>query len=176
MGTISVPGKGEAEMFSPSKQRGFIPLMLAGILMFGAVSAEARDHGRRGNRTAKGAVIGAVAGTLFQIIQGKTDGDEILAGAVVGGTLGAAVGAGTDGNRDRYHDRYRDDHYGYDGYYQDGYSQDDEYWDDEDWDSYQDRDGDYRDDAEYRNDGGYDRYDHYDRRSSHRHGSHCDRH
>lgn len=169
-------------MFSPSKQKGFIPLMLVGILMFGAVSAEARDHGRRGNRTAKGAVIGAVAGTLFQIIQGRTDGDEILAGAVVGGTLGAAVGAGTDDRRDRYHDRYRDGYYDNDGYYQDGYSQDDEYWDDEDRDSYQDRDGNYWDGAEYRNDGDYgrddrhDRYDRYERRSSDRHGSHCDRH
>jgi hypothetical protein len=170
-------------MLSPSQQKGFIPLMLAGFLMFGAVSAEARDHHWRGDRAAKGAVIGAVAGTLFQIMQGKTEGDEILAGAVVGGTLGAAVGAGSDDYRDRYHDRYRDgyyDHDGYyqegyyqDGYYQDGYYQDDGYWDGEDRDRYQDRDGYYRGGYDYRNDGDY---DHYDRRSSHRHGSHCGHH
>jgi hypothetical protein len=160
----------ETEMFSPAKQKGVIPLVLAGFLMFGAVSAEARDHHRRGDRTTKGAVIGAVAGTLFQIMQGNTEGHEILAGAVVGGTIGAAVGAGTD---DRYHDRYRDGYYDDDGYYyEDGYYQDDGYWDGEDWDSHRDRD-DRWDDHEYRDDG---YYDHYDRRPSHRHNDHCNHH
>lgn len=159
-------------MFSPSRSKGFIPLMLTGLLIFGAVSAEARDYHRRGDRTAKGAVIGAVAGTLFQIIQGKTEGDQILAGAVVGGTIGAVVGSGSD---DRYHHGYRDDYYYDDGYYyEDGYYQDGGYWDDEEWDGYQDRDGNYRDNYEYRNDG-YD-YDRYGHRRSHRHNDHCNHH
>jgi len=159
-------------MFRPSKQSGFIPLLLTGILFFGAVSAEAGDHHRRSGRTAKGAVIGAVAGTLFQIIQGNTDGDELLTGAVVGGTIGAALGSESDTYRGRYHDRYHDGNYDYDGYY---HSRDDEYWDDEEWDGDEDWDEDYEYADDDRDDGYYrDRYERYGSRGSHRHGSHCD--
>ena len=161
-------------MFRASKQSGFIPLLLTGILFFSSVSAEARDHHhRRGERAVKGAVIGAVAGTLFQIIAGKTEGDEILAGAVVGGTLGAAVGAKS--GESRYDDRYRDGYYDQDGYYysRDSGSWDDEYWGD-DRESYEDWEGDGSYDPRDR-DGYYyrDRDDRYEGRRSHRHGSHC---
>jgi hypothetical protein len=160
-------------MFRASKQSGFIPLLLTGILFFSAVSAEAGDHHhRRGERAVKGAVIGAVAGTLFQIIAGRTEGDEILAGAVVGGTLGAAVGAKS--GEDRYHDRYRDDYY----YEHDGYYTRDSYPDDGYWDDDQDRYEDWYGDDRYDRDEDYyrDHDDRYEGRGSHRHDSHCNHH
>ena len=147
-------------MFTKSKQRVFIPMMLMGFLCFGAASAEARDYRHRsGDQVKKDAVIGAAVGTLVQIIGGRTEGHELLKGAVVGGTLGAAVGAAKESRRGYYRDGYYRD-----GYYRDGYY---------DRDVYYDRSGGYRDG--YYRDGYYrDGYDsRYDRRSSHRHSSRC---
>jgi uncharacterized protein YcfJ len=173
-------------MRNQSKLRIFIPLMLMGFLCFGAVSAEARDY-RRGNHdeVARDAAVGAVVGTIAQIITGRTEGHEILKGAVIGGTLGAVVGSSRD-SRHGYYGRYdRRDGYYRDGYYRDGYSRGgysrrgDGYRDGYHQDGYY-RDGNYRDsyyqDGYYR-DGGYDsRYSHdsrYYRPAPHRHSSHC---
>jgi hypothetical protein len=153
----------EIEMHNQSKLRIFIPLMLMGFLCFGAVSAEARDY-RRGNHdeVARDAAIGAAVGTIAQIITGRTEGREILKGAVVGGTLGAVVGSsrssrhGYYGRYDRY-DRY--DRRG--GYYRDGYARRNGGYYDRDYRGYHDRD--YRD---YRDHRGY-------RPAPHRHSSRC---
>jgi hypothetical protein len=157
-------------MFTKSKQRVFIPMMLMGFLGFGVAAAEARDYHRSGDQVKKDAVIGAAVGTLVQIIGGRTEGHELLKGAVVGGTLGAAVGAAKESQRGYYRDGYyRDGYYNQGGYYdrsgtyQDGYYRDG-------YDSrngrYDSRDGYYRDD--HRHDS------RYDRRSSHRHSRSCD--
>jgi hypothetical protein len=148
-------------MFTKSKQRVFIPMMLMGFLSFGAVAAEARDYHRSGDQVKKDAVIGAAVGTLVQIIGGRTEGHELLKGAVVGGTLGAAVGAAKGSQRGYYRDGYyvQGGYYDRNGAYQDGYYRD----------GYNSRNGRYdsRD--------GYHRDDHRgDRRSSHRHSSRCD--
>jgi uncharacterized protein YcfJ len=99
-------------MLSQSKQRVFIPVMLVGFLLFGAAAAQAHDD--RGDRVARGAVIGAVVGTFIQLAQGRNEGRELLNGAVVGGALGAAAGAFDGARRDRYRHRagsYYDDRY-----------------------------------------------------------------
>jgi hypothetical protein len=149
-------------MFTQSKQRVFLPLMLIAVLFFGAAAAEAGDRRHDSDRTAKGAVIGAAVGALAQILGGRTEGGQVLKGAVVGGAVGALVGASQENRRDRYgrYDNDRSGYYNQDGYYvrvDDG--------------SY--RDGDYYRDGypnDYRNDG-YGRRD--GRRSSHRHSSNC---
>ena len=153
-------------MFSKSKQRVFIPMMLMGFLFFGAVSAQAYER-RSGDRVKKGAAVAAAVGTLVQILQGHTEGHQLLKGAVVGGVVGGAVGATRDGRHGRYDGYYYRDGYDRRGYYRDGY----------------DRGGYYRDGYEHRNRGyydsrDYDRYDrrydgYYDGRSSHRHSRHC---
>jgi hypothetical protein len=103
-------------MFRASKQSGFIPLLLTGILFFSSVSAEACDHHhRRGERAVKGAVIGAVAGTLIQIIQGKTEGMRFSPGPLSAGRS-APTPDPTGPGRYRYDDRYRDGYYDQDGY------------------------------------------------------------
>ena len=97
-------------MFTHTKLRVFLPVLLIGLLGFGA-AAEARQ--KRDDRVAKGAVIGAAVGTLLQLANGRSEGRDVLTGAVVGGALGAAAGAITDGRHDRYYRR--------DGYYGNGY-------------------------------------------------------
>jgi hypothetical protein len=167
-------------MFTKSKQRVFIPMMLMGFLCFGAAAAEARDYHRSGDQVKKDAVIGAAVGTIVQILGGRTEGHELLKGAVVGGTLGAAVGAAKDSRRGYYRDGYSNQggYYSQDGYYnqdgnynRDGYYdrnggyQDGYYQDGHSRDGYDSRDGYYRDSN---------RDSRYDRRSSHRHSSRCD--
>ena len=99
-------------MFTHTKLRVFLPILLVGLLGFGA-AAEARQH--RDDRVAKGAVIGAVVGTFLQLANGRNEGRDVLTGAVVGGALGAAAGAITEGRHDRY---YRGNgYYGDRGYY-----------------------------------------------------------
>jgi len=137
-GRLSVVRK-ETEMFTPSKSRIFLPLLLVVFLFSGAVSAQAYEH-RDGDRVVKGAAIGAALGTLLQITQGRTEGHQLLRGALVGGSVGAVVGA-YGGARNGYYSR--DGYYSQEGYY--------------------DRDGDYRGGSTYRN-GGYDRDRRYDSR------------
>jgi hypothetical protein len=144
-------------MFNKSKQRVFIPMMLMGFLCFGAVAAEARDY-RHEDQVKKDAAIGAVVGTLVQVIGGRTEGHELLKGAVVGGALGAAVGAAKESRRGYYRDGYYRD-----GHYRDGYY---------DRDGYYSRDGYYQD-GYYSSDGTYRYDDRYDRRTSHRHDRRC---
>ena len=65
-------------MFTQSKLRVFLPMMLITFLFFGAVSAEAGDryHRRDGDRAAKGAAVGAAVGALVQLIGGRTEGGQ----------------------------------------------------------------------------------------------------
>ncbi len=151
-------------MSSQSKQRVFIPMMLMGFLSFGAVAAEARDY-RHQDQVKKDAAIGAAVGTLVQIIGGRTEGHELLKGAVVGGAIGAVVGATKDSRHGYYRDGYyRDGYYDRNGYYsQNGYYDRNVYY----------QDGYYQN-GYYSRDGGSYRYDdRYDRRTSHRHDSRC---
>jgi hypothetical protein len=146
-GKISVVQKGDREMFSKSKQRVFIPMMLVGLLCFGAVAAQAGEY-RSGDRVAKDAAIGAAVGTFVQILSGRTQGHQILKGAIAGGALGAAVGAARESQRDRY---YRDGYYDRNGYYynQDGYYSQDGYYYNQN--GYYNPDGySYRNDVNYR--------------------------
>jgi hypothetical protein len=145
-------------MFIQSKQRVFVPLMLVGFLFTGAMAAEASDRG--GDRVVRGAAVGAAVGTFLQIVQGRTEGHQLLAGAVVGGTLGAVVGTYNDARYDRYGRRgdtyYRDGYYGRDANYG--------------------RDRYYREGSTYRDrDGRYGAYDSRDRAYDSRDGrSYCD--
>jgi hypothetical protein len=84
------------------QRRVFIPVMLAGLLGFSSVAAEAKEH--RSDRVTKGALIGATLGTLLQVATGHSEGRDVLGGALVGGALGAAVADGT---------RYQHRGYGY---------------------------------------------------------------
>ena len=162
-------------MSSQSKQRVFIPMMLMGFLSFGAVAAEARDY-RHQDQVKKDAAIGAAVGTLVQILGGRTEGHELLKGAVVGGTIGAVVGAAKENRRGYYRDGYyRDGYYDRNTYYnQGGYYNRDGYYDQNG--GYQNgyyQDGYYQDGYDSR-DGGYYRDDaRYDRRTSHRHDRRC---
>jgi hypothetical protein len=111
-------------MITKSTQRVFIPLMMMAFLLVGAFAAQAQDY-RDGDRVGKGAAIGATVGTLFQMLQGRTAGHQLLKGAIVGGAVGAVAGAYDQAQRDRYDAYYNDGQDGYyqqDGeYYQDGY-------------------------------------------------------
>jgi len=168
-------------MLNKSKQRVFIPLMLVGLLFFGALAAQAQD--RHGDRVANGALIGATLGTLVQMVQGRTEGHQLLKGALVGGALGAAVGASQEARRDRYgrwgdNSTYRDGYYYQNGqYYQDGYAYQDGYNYPIGYDSYQGRYDGYWDGGTYRDSRPAGRYDHgsrYDYRTSHRRGDRCE--
>lgn len=150
-------------MANHSKQRVFIPVMLAGLIAFGSVAAEAGERRDRDDRVAKGALIGATLGTLLQLAQGESEGRDLLGGAIVGGALGAAAGAA--GSRDSY---YYDRDYPYrDGYYRDGYYRGGD-----------SRGGYYGESRRYDRDRRYDRNRRHDRdrrddRRAHRHDDYC---
>ena len=175
-------------MFSKSKQRVFIPMILMGLLCFGAVAAQAGEY-RNGDRVAKDAAIGAAVGTFVQILSGRTQGHQILKGAIAGGAVGAAVGVAREAQRDRY---YRDGYYDRNGYQdQDGYYYDQNGYYDRDGyayqnggsyqhgyysrDGYDSRNGGYatRDRIEYRDSNRDYRDYRYDHRTSRR-GSRCE--
>jgi hypothetical protein len=170
-------------MITKSTQRVFIPFMMMAFLLVGAFAAQAQDY-RSGDRVAKGAVIGAAVGTLFQMMQGRGEGHQLLKGAVVGGALGAAVGATQEGQYGRWDGNdYRDGYYQQDGvYYQSGYAYPEAYVYPQ---GYVYRNGyDYRGGHDgYRNEGYYrdsrpaGRYDHDrdDHRSPRRNGDRHDR-
>jgi hypothetical protein len=115
-------------------------------------------------------VVGAAVGALVQLIGGRTEGGQVLKGAVVGGALGAAVGATQENRRDRYGRYYdRNGYYNQDGYY---VQVDGGYYPDGAYDSRYDQRYDGRYDPRY--DGRYDdSYRRYDRRDSHRHSRSC---
>ncbi len=144
-------------MFSKSKQRVFIPMILMGLLCFGAVAAQAGEY-RSGDRVAKDAAIGAAVGTFVQILSGRTQGHQILKGAIAGSAVGAVVGVAREAQRDRY---YRDGYYDQNGdYNRDGYAyQNGGYYSRDGYDS---RNGGYatRDRIDYRDSNRDDRYDH----------------
>jgi hypothetical protein len=106
----------ETEMFTPSKSRIFLPLLLVVFLFCGAVSAQAYEH-RDGDRVVKGAAIGAALGTLLQITQGRTEGHQLLRGAVIGGSVGAIVGSYGDARNGYYR---QEGYYDRDSYYRGG--------------------------------------------------------
>jgi len=184
-------------MFTQSRLRVFLPMMLITFLLFGAVSAEAGDRYHRrdrrdGDRAAKGALVGAALGALVQLVGGRTEGGQVLKGAVVGGVLGAAVGASQDGRYDHnlggYYDQNGydqtyydqdgdyvqvDDGYNQDGY-QDGYGDPNTYYGNNEYDGRYEQRNDQQYDQHYDRNNGYDRRDGH--RGSHRHGSHCERH
>jgi hypothetical protein len=149
------------------KQRVFIPVMLAGVLAFGSVAAEASPrHRDSGDRAVKGAVIGATLGTLLQLATGHAEGRDVLGAAVVGGALGAAAGA-ADGpgryHRGGYVEVYPGA-YPAAPYYGDGYA-------------YRDYDAGYRGEGHYResrrDDRRYDRDSRRGERRGHRHSDDC---
>ena len=156
-------------MFSKSRQRVFIPMILMGLLCFGAVAAQAGEY-RNGDRVAKDAAIGAAVGTFVQILSGRTQGHQLLKGAIAGSAVGAVVGVAREAQRDRY---YRDGYYdrngysGQDGYYydqngyynRDGYAYQNGYYSRDGYDS---RNGLYatRDRIDYRDSNRDYRYDH----------------
>ena len=107
-------------MYNTIRRQALTALSLVALLMFGAVSAEARDYRHRSDRVAKDALIGAAVGTLAQIVTGRTEGSQVLRGAIVGGAIGAVVGSSRGYDRYGYRDRY--DRYGY-SYNQPYYSQ-----------------------------------------------------
>jgi len=105
-------------MSNKIRRQALTALSLVALLLFGAVAAEARDYRHRSDRVAKDALIGAAVGTLAQIVTGRTEGNQILRGAIVGGALGAVVGSS------RGYDRYgRYGYYDNQPYYYDGYGQ-----------------------------------------------------
>ncbi len=53
------------------------------------------------DKTAKGAGIGAAAGALAAILDGKNEADEILAGAAIGAAIGGSVGLYMDAQEEK---------------------------------------------------------------------------
>ena len=126
-------------MFKIVRRPALIALALMTLMVFGAVSAEARNtHGA--DRLVKGAVLGAAVGTVTQIVRGRNQGRELLKGAAVGGAVGAAVGAYSDYRQERNARLDEQRYYRYGDYR--GYR---------DYRGYQD----YRGSRSYRNRGGY---------------------
>lgn len=98
-------------MFTKSRQRVFIALLLMGFLGFGSVAAQAHEKDTNGSdRLVKGAAIGAAAGAVTQVIRGRTTGKELLKGAAVGGAAGAAVGAYSDYKQEKGAREHEQDH------------------------------------------------------------------
>ena len=56
-----------------------------------------RDFGRQGTTSAQDGAIGAALGTLLQITQGRTEGHQLLRGAVVGGSAPSSAPTATPG-------------------------------------------------------------------------------
>ena len=119
-------------MLKNTRQPIVIALLLLTFLALGSVAAEARDITKGSDNILKGAAVGAIAGTVTQVVRGHDRPRQILGGAAVGGAVGAGVGAYVDyreekvareserRNRDdyRYYDRGRRGR-GYDSSYYD---------------------------------------------------------
>ena len=72
----------------------FCLLWLAGCAVKGPYTTS-RD------KTAKGAGIGAAAGALAAILDGKREADDILAGAAIGAVVGGGIGAYMDAQEEK---------------------------------------------------------------------------
>lgn len=73
---------------------------LALLLLAGCASVGGPYETRR-DKTAKGAGIGAAAGALIALADGKKEADEILAGAAIGAAVGGGVGVYMDAQEEK---------------------------------------------------------------------------
>ena len=72
------------------------------IVVLTAACASVRGpYTTRRDKTGKGAGIGAAVGVAAAILDGKTEGDEILARAAIGAAAGAGVGAYLDAQEEK---------------------------------------------------------------------------
>ena len=103
-------------MLKNTRQPIVIALLLLTFLALGSVAAEAKDVTKGSDNLVKGAVVGALAGTVTQIARGHRAPRQVLGGAAVGGAVGAGVGAYLDypeekvareSERHSYRDDYR---------------------------------------------------------------------
>lgn len=113
-------------MLKNTRQPLVIALLLLTFLALGSVAAEAKDITKGSDNIVKGAVVGALAGTVTQIARGHRAPGQVLGGAAVGGAVGAGVGAYVDYReekvaRESERRAYRDD-YRYDRGYKRGYN------------------------------------------------------
>ena len=83
-------------MLKNTRQPIVIVLLLLTFLALGSVAAEAKDVTKGSDNLVKGAVVGALAGTVTQIARGHRAPRQVLGGAAVGGAVGAGVGAYVD--------------------------------------------------------------------------------
>jgi outer membrane protein OmpA-like peptidoglycan-associated protein len=80
---------------------GAISALTIVILLLASCASVGGPYETRRDKTAKGAGIGAAAGALAAIIDGKREADEILVGAGIGAVAGGAVGAYMDAQEEK---------------------------------------------------------------------------
>ncbi len=85
---------------SKSRCRAFFAFALIVILCGGCASVRGPYTTDR-DKTKKGAGIGAAAGAVAAIIDGKREADELLAGAAIGAAIGAGVGVYMDAQEEK---------------------------------------------------------------------------
>lgn len=77
-----------------------LALAIVTLLVAGCASVRGPYETRR-DKTAKGAGIGAAAGAVAAIVDGKHEADEILAGAAIGAVVGGGVGVYMDAQEEK---------------------------------------------------------------------------
>lgn len=82
-------------------KRYTLPLIAALALLLMTACAARGPYETKRDKTARGAAIGAGAGALFSILDGKTEADEILARAAIGAVIGGGIGAYMDAQEER---------------------------------------------------------------------------
>jgi len=71
------------------------------LLILGGCASVRGPYTTDRDKTAKGAGIGAAAGALAAILDGKNEADEILAGAAIGAAIGGSVGLYMDAQEEK---------------------------------------------------------------------------
>jgi len=69
--------------------------------LLASCAAQRGPYSTKRDKTAKGAAVGAVAGAIFSIADGKREADEILVRAAIGAVAGGGIGAYMDAQEER---------------------------------------------------------------------------
>lgn len=88
-------------MMTSRKTIGTCSVLTIAILLLAGCASVGGHYETRRDKTAKGAGIGAAAGAVAAILDGKHQADEILAGAAIGAVVGGGVGVYMDAQEEK---------------------------------------------------------------------------
>lgn len=86
---------------SSSKTSSILVLTLVTLSLLAGCASVGGPYETRRDKTAKGAGIGAAAGALLALADGKREADELLAGAAIGAAVGGGVGVYMDAQEEK---------------------------------------------------------------------------